>query len=178
MGVLRVRGRRPALSLSKVPDEEEGECRHENGRGHCHLHSPRVHVFRARFLFWRLLTRVVHRVSGLIVALLFAIHFNPVMHLQRWKITSVSNRSFLLTAYIHPDLEGCYFGESWKNFDESWKNLVNLGHYPGWKIPLNLQDLRRIVTRTSYQDVLPRFLPRFFQDLTRTYKINKLLSPG
>ena len=70
--------------------------------------------------------------------------------------------------------------------------------YPGSKIPLNLQDLRRILTRTSCKslqetykivsktvhkisaktDVLPRFLPRFFQGLTRTYKINKLLSPG
>ena len=71
---------------------------------------------------------------------------------------------------------------------------LNARGFPRSKTPLNLQHLRRILTRTSgkiasktaykrcCQDVLPRYLPRFlpkfFQDLTRYFKINKLLSPG
>ena len=84
----------------------------------------------------------------------------------------------------------------------------NCAGIPGSKTPLILQDLRRIPIRTSckalqetykiscqdvllrfaprsykilqdsHQDALPRLLLRFFKDLTRSYKINKLPSSG
>ena len=71
--------------------------------------------------------------------------------------------------------------------------LSKLPSYPGSKIPLILQGLRRILARTSckssqetykiaskiaYKISCPDVLPRFFQDLTRCYKIKKLLSAG
>ncbi len=86
--------------------------------------------------------------------------------------------------YLHYHIKIVFLSEAMeKNISErevlSWrKRLIN--DNPGSKIPLILQDLRRILTRksckslqetykiaykTSYkipcQDVLPRFLPRF-----------------
>ncbi len=73
----------------------------------------------------------------------------------------------------------------------------NILDSPGSKILLLLQDLRRILTRTSCkilretykiaskmaykiscQDALPRLLQIFFPDFTRSYKLNKLFSSG
>ncbi len=71
-----------------------------------------------------------------------------------------------------------------KKLDEILKNAEEF--FPGSKIPLILQDLRRILTRTSRKSLQETYkiasktaykiswedvLPGFFQDLTRSYKI-------